>query len=239
MFLVIIHRSARRSPPRGRFAFGGAVMRPSFKLDDRHKFQKMLDQLADRDGRIAATWALNDTAKEVRDLIPTHMDKVFDRPKPWTKNAFHFRGARPDHLEVTLERKDAQSRRHFLEVQEGGGARPRTALEGRLPLAAPDSAYAVIPADEARLDAHGNWSTGERNQRKGGATYFVPRNGGLSPGIFKRKANGDVGIVAIFTSKAPRYEARLGFYEMVAREFAQRLPAQMSRALSKMLARRR
>jgi class 3 adenylate cyclase len=44
--------------------------------------------MADRDLRIAAAWALNDTAQEANDHIGDRMTVVFDRPTKFTENAF-------------------------------------------------------------------------------------------------------------------------------------------------------
>lgn len=244
----------------------------SFRLDDA-RFQAQIRQLATRDVRIAATWALNDTATEivgdqrkgVYGSLQRRMDTVFDRPTRYAKFAFGvLRGARPSMLEVEIGEKSSVARRHFLKVQETGGSRPQTGTEKRIALASDEYVRAAIPTDQARLDSHGNWSAGERNQvmaqlqvgrdvgytsneteasRKRGAQrrrarYFVPKHG-LAPGVYRRNSPDDIPIrILTLTDTAPIYQPRLGFHDEAAREFWARLPAHLSRALGRMAEKR-
>ncbi|RRH71392.1 hypothetical protein [Falsigemmobacter faecalis] len=229
------------------------------------RFLSQVRKLADRDIRTAASWALNDTAKEVQEQIRLRVDQVFDRPAPFTRNAFGVnRGARPSHLEVEIGERPSVGRRHFLKVQEHGGSRPQTGIEGRLTLAAPGTAVGIVPTPQARLDRYGNWSTGERNQvlsqlkvgrdvgyssnetassktrklRKASARYFVPKHG-LAPGVYRRNRTGDIPIrILTFTSTAPVYDQTLGFNETAAAEFWARLPDHLARTLRRMVERR-
>lgn len=231
------------------------------RLDDR-AFQAQLSSLADRDIKIAATWALNDTARDVLKHVQDRMRTAFDRPTRFTLNAFAItKGAKPSSLEAVVEERPSVGKRHYLKVEESGGPRGMTGTEKLIALHAPTdmAIQAVLPADEARLDAYGNWSSGERNQvlssiraqrdplsnttiaskkrKPKRATYFVPQHG-LTPGIYRRDASGDIGIVAVFASKVPTYSPLLGFYDGAERTFEVRLPEHLTRTIAKMVAKR-
>lgn len=242
--------------------------RYGFTLDDK-AFLGQIKVLSVRDSRIAATWAMNDAARDAfgdpkrLPKIAAHIEKVFDRPTNFATSAFYMRGARPAALEVLVEEKPSVGRKHFMKVQQTGGPRSQTGLEKRLSLASRGAAFAVIPGDAAKLDAYGNWSRGERNRvmsalqvqrdvgvksnqseasakravRLGRDRYFVPKHG-LPPGIYKRDRKGEIGVIAIFTDKVPRYGRRLNFHEKVRRDFYDKLPAHLSRTISSMVGRR-
>lgn len=234
-----------------------------FNLDSQ-AFRAQMKRLADRDVKIAVTWALNDTAKDVEKHLGERMQVVFDRPTAFTKRAFGvLQGARPNRLTVEVGEKTAIGRRHFLKVQEAGGPRPQTAFERRLAPLMGNASVAAVPTKNARMNAFGNWSVGERNQvsaqlqighdvgytsneteaskkkkRKTRARYFVPRHG-LPPGVYRRdKPGGDPIKILSFSKTAPTYQKRLGFSEEAEREFWAKLPAHMDRALAKMIAKR-
>ena len=230
-------------------------------IDDR-ELQEHLSRLSDRQIRIAASWALNDTARDVLTHTQDQMDAVFDRPTRFAKNAFTVKGARPDNLEAEVKERPSVGRRHFLKVQETGGVRPRTGLEGLLDarLAYDGIITAVTPANGAKLNAYGNWDTGERNRALSGvqaqrdtatnttvaskkrnrkrAGYFVPRaESKLSAGIWKRDADGTITKVLHFTKAMPTYSPRLGFLDGAADVYKTRLPDHLRRTIAKMAAR--
>jgi len=230
-------------------------------LDDR-ELQAHLERISDRQVRIASSWALNDTARDVLTHVQNRMDEVFDRPTPFTKNAFTIRGARPDNLVAEVKERPSVGRRHFLKVQESGGARGRTGLEGLLDarLAYDGIITAVAPAAGAKLNAYGNWDTGERNRalsavqaqrdtrsnttassrkrNRRRAGFFVPKAGsGLSPGIWKREADGTISKVLHFTRSMPVYAPRLGFFDGAEDVYRLKLPDHLRRTIAKMAAR--
>ncbi|WP_339113272.1 hypothetical protein [Thioclava sp. GXIMD2076] len=230
-------------------------------LLDTSGFTTALDTLAKRDVVIASTWALNDTAEEARAHVAERMTVVFDRPTRFTQNAFRVRKARSSDLEAAVEERATIGRRHYLKVQEEGGPRGQTGFEKLLSqnLAFEGIIQSVIPAEGARLDAYGNWSTGERNQvlsalnaqrdRAANATkasrkrkpkrarYFVPK-AGLTQDIYKRGPSGIAERVAILSDKVPVYQKRLGFFAEAERIYETRLPAHLGRTLAKMIAKR-
>lgn len=230
-------------------------------LDDR-EMQAHLSRLSDRQVRIAGTWALNDTASDVLAHVQGRMRAVFDRPTPFALNAFKVKRARPDNLTAEVLERDSQGRRHFLKVQESGGVRGRTGLEGLLDarLAYEGIITAVTPAGGAKLNAYGNWDTGERNRvlsavqaqrdtttnttkasrkrNRKRAGYFVPAaESRLSAGIWKREADGTISKVLHFTRAMPAYDPRLGFFDGAAEVYQARLPEHLRRTIAKMAAR--
>ncbi|OWJ69833.1 hypothetical protein CDV50_16060 [Haematobacter massiliensis] len=230
-------------------------------LDD-GGFQKALRQLATKDVAIAATWAINDTAADVLGKVQANVRERFDRPTRFTQNAFAVvKKARPNELEAVVGERPSVSQRHYLKVQERGGQRGMTGTEKLISLATPTNMdiRGVLPADEAKLDAFGNWSSGERNRalsairaqrdvtanttiaskkrHKTRATYFIPRTG-LTPGIYRKDSTGAIGIVAVFTSKVPTYRRRLGFMDGAEEAYRTRLPLHLRRTLARMAEKR-
>lgn len=224
--------------------------------------QRNLRQLADKDARMAASWALNDTAADVLTHVQGRMDEVFDRPTRFTKNAFMVWRAKPHSLEAQVVERPSVGRRHYLKVQETGGRRGQTGLERLLGsrLAFDGILQAAVPADGAKLDAYGNWSNGERNQalsavkaQRDGATntttasgrrnrkragFFVPKPGSrLSPGIWKRAPDGSISKVLHFSATAPVYSQRLGFQDGAEEVYRARLPEHLARTFERMVRR--
>jgi hypothetical protein len=228
---------------------------------DPSAFTAALQSLSSRDVKIAATWALNDTAAEVLTDVQNRMSVVFDRPTRFTKNAFMVVKARPDALEASVQERRANAGRDYLKTEETGGPRRQTGFERQLSrsLAYEGIIQSIIPGDEARLDAYGNWSQGERNQVLSGlkaqrdgatnttalskkrnskrATYFVPKNG-LTPGIYKRTPGGGIGIVAVISQAVPTYHRRLGFLDHAETLSKVKVPIHLRRTLSKMFVKR-
>lgn len=229
--------------------------------------QDGLRHLAERDIRWAAKDALDATAQDVLKHVQDRMDEVFDRPTRSTKTAFRVINAHTSTLEAQVLEKDGKTgtaHRHYLKVQEFGGQRGQTGLEGLLSsrLAYDGHIQAAVPAGGAKLDAYGNWSTGERNQalsavqaqrdqtanttersrrrNRKRAGFFVPREGSkLSPGIWKRNPDGSIQKILHFTTIAPVYDQRLGLFDGAAEVYADRLPFHLKRTLAKKVSRRR
>ncbi|WP_376872354.1 hypothetical protein [Albirhodobacter sp. R86504] len=226
---------------------------------NRSQFDRALEGVSEKRMPWAAANALNDTAKDVLTYMQDRMEVVFDRPTRFTKNAFMVWKANPRNMTAAVQERNSVGPRHFLKVQERGGSRGQTGLEGLLSsrLAYSGVLAAAIPADGAKLDAFGNWSKGERNQvlsalgaqrdtrsnatdasrkrEKNRASYFVPKHG-LTPGVYRRETNGALNIVLAFVDHAPVYEKRLGFYDGAGEVFEERLPINLRASLEKELA---
>lgn len=124
---------------------------------------RRLDALISRQLPFATSRALNDTAEAVRKAEIVEMRQVFDRPVPYTLNAFQIGRATKDNLVATVERKEHAGGRHYLEVQQRGGLRPKTAFESSIYYhwPGPASWENLIPGAGAALDQYGNWSKGQ------------------------------------------------------------------------------
>lgn len=216
-----------------------------FQVDDQ-AVGRMLTNMEARQLPFATMMALNDTAKDALDLVQRQMDIVFDRPKPFTRNAFHVWRATKDNLTAEVKERTSVGRKHFLKVQERGGARPQTGLE-RSQLASYGLIAATVPAAKAKRDAFGNWSAGERRQALAGigtkgdsgsgkkrvkrsrATYFIPEPDELSPGIWRHNPDGSLDKIALFTGSMPTYRPRLQFAETAQKEAQAKFPAHFAR----------
>lgn len=130
-----------------------------------------LDEVAQLQVPWAMVLTLNEMAGEVLKGVQDDMDKHFDRPTRWTKNAFRIVRANKRTLSAEVKPKDVVGSKHYLKVEEAGGQRPQTGIDKNFAARAPFEGIiaAVIPAtggpfEAAKLDAFGNWSNGERNQ---------------------------------------------------------------------------
>lgn len=210
---------------------------------DATDFYRRLNDVERKQMPQATVWALNDTAAEILEHVQDHMEVVFDRPTRFTMNAFMVWRAKKSTMEAKVQERPSVGSKHYLKVQEVGGARPKTGLEKMLAgsLGYGGVMSALVPAAGARVDRFGNWSKGQRNQaisgirawretgysanateasqsrNRGRAGYFVPKPGGqLSPGIWKRTGKGNrekLTKVAHFLDYMPRYTGRLEFLE--------------------------
>jgi hypothetical protein len=257
----MINTCARMPKAPGVVRFWGVQM---FRFDLN---AKPFDEMATRLARVTfpdeAVKGLNDTAYEGLRAIQDRMRVEFDRPTRFALNAFMVWRATKTTMVAEIKERPSVGRRHFLKVQERGGSRPATGLERSLKtrLGYQGVIEAVTPASGARLDAFGNWSMGERNQvlsqlnaqsdaqanqtevskrrNKGRrATYFVPRNGGLSPGVWKRDTPGGAPVKVLnFLDVMPSYGRKLGFEDVVERVWRERLGPNIAKALTKAVAR--
>lgn len=211
----------------------------------------------------AVRYAVNDTADDVLALVQSNIKARFDRPTRWTMNAFMVKYARIADAVVASEVTERPSvgRRHYLKVQEAGGQRPLKGIERGVTVRLSQMGIkAVIPTSEAKLDAHGNWSPGERNQaisaiggfREVGynanrtrrsqsqnenkrANFFVIKErGNLKSGIYRKKPNDSKPVmVAYFAKRDPQYRPLLGFFEGARQLYDERFRFHLYRALEK------
>jgi hypothetical protein len=165
----------------------------------------------------ALAQALTDAAKAGREATRDLMRNVFDRPTPFTLNAFQVWPATKTNLQAAIEVQSLVGTgmtRHYLAVQAEGGQ--RSIKRGEALLQRRFNQYsigAVVPTRRAQRDAYGNWSRGEvqrvlsnlqaqydyaqnttarsrrRNPRR--VEYFVPDgldyDYSLPPAIYRRR----------------------------------------------------
>lgn len=113
-----------------------------------------------------AVKALNKTAEDVKAGLIDEMNRVFDKPTPYTLNALYIRHAKPNKLMAQVLIKDrgtaGKSRTEkYLLTQIYGGERKMKAFElalrhaGVLPLG-----MQAVPTNNAKMNAYGNVSPG-------------------------------------------------------------------------------
>ena len=129
-------------------------------------FQRKLKEVEVKRVPMAARWALNDVAFEVLAENRKLMQEVFDRPTPFTLNAFYVRKATLTDLTAVVERKRAQAGRHFLEVQSDGGPRKMTGVERLMTQRLKYSGLiaAVLPTKHLKRNQYGNVAPGVLNR---------------------------------------------------------------------------
>lgn len=203
-------------------------------------------------------WAMNDMAFKVHRENKQLIDRVFDRPTRFTRNAFWVRKATRSSLVAVVERKDHLAGKHYLEVQQEGGRRGDTGLERRFywGLAYEGLIQSVLPAS-IRKNAYGNMAPGavqrmlsgvkaqrdryqntteasrKRNPRR--ARFFVPdADSHLSPGVYAVRA-GNLTKMVHFSERAPTYAKRFPMEEHAEKVAARAAPEAVERALRRSL----
>lgn len=128
----------------------------------------------------AQAQAVNEVAKVAEQQLQQEAAGVFDRPTPFTLNAFRIQYAKPSQLEAAVWVKDEKSGaskglapEDWFGPQVYGGERPLKASERMLRSMGilPPGMYAV-PGEGARLDAYGNMSRGHIVQLLSGLKAF-------------------------------------------------------------------
>jgi hypothetical protein len=137
----------------------------NIKVDDRG-MKKAFRKLQERSIPFATSTALNLLATDVRADLVTDMKKVFDKPTPFTLNAFWINKASPRRLTARVEIRDFAPKGtpawKYLQPQMEGGPRRMKRLELRL--SAISGGQYIVPGSGARLDMYGNMSRGQIGQ---------------------------------------------------------------------------
>lgn len=125
--------------------------------------ERRLDALISRELPFALRDALNATAKNVYFAERDEMQRAFDRPIPWTLNAFRIEKANSQNLVAIVHQKESAATRDYLKRQATGGPRNNTGYEGQLRLHWPtaDTFGALVPGNDAEIDRFGNWNKGQ------------------------------------------------------------------------------
>lgn len=128
--------------------------------------------MAARQVPFALARSLTDTAMQARDALKDHTRAVFDRPKPWTVNAFRVVAATKTAMASSVAQKDVNASREYLGREMVGGVRGAQAWETMIKASLPGAPGGMsrlgeryaMPARGAKLDRHGNWSRGQMNR---------------------------------------------------------------------------
>ena len=213
------------------------------QIDIRHNIDVIVARLnSNRRDQIpfATAKALTKSVQIARDELAVMTTKVFDRPTPYTQNAFYVRPATKAKLVASVGIKDEAPKGtpadRYLRPQIEGGGRNLKRMERALQSKGlmPGGSYA-IPGAQAPLDAYGNvpaafivrvlsdlqafgeqgYTANRKGKRRGAKRtnyFFVPRKGSqLKPGIYWHLPGRMLGIVFRFVSQVA-YRKRFDFY---------------------------
>lgn len=199
---------------------------------------------------------LNNTAQDTKAGLIDEMQRVFDRPTPFTLNALQTKLDKPN-LSVSVGFKDfagkGTSAGHYLQPQVYGGGRPMKRSETLL-------AHYYTPGGGIGKDQYGNIRGSQITQilsslgrfpevgymanvtprsRKRNAkprNYFMvgPGNRGLHAGVWERTASGKVKPILIFIDP-PSYHIRFKFFDVGARIFFNKVQARFNEALERII----
>jgi hypothetical protein len=140
---------------------GGAL----FNVDQR-ALDRSFSNLEKTQIPFATMTALNDIAFGLHTDLVEEMKRVFDRPNPFTLNAFYVKRATKRDLSAWVGIRDFAGKGtpawKYLTPQTDGGERAMKRMEKRL--SAISGGQFVLPGRGARLDQYGNISRGQIGQ---------------------------------------------------------------------------
>lgn len=178
-----------------------------------------LDDLGKKQIPFAVSLMLNATARDVQAAESRTVMEIFDRPKPFTRNAFGVQYSNKQNLTAKVFAKEVQSR--YLLPQVEGGRRDFKTFEERF--ASAGSAKVILPGKAAKLDQFGNITKAQIKRiakdlnTSGGAKRFfngTPKGGKLPAGIYTRVNNNTrIEPLMVFATVAT-YEKRFKFSEI-------------------------
>lgn len=198
---------------------------------------------------------LNNTAQDTKAGLKDEMQRVFDRPTPFTLNALQTKLDKPN-LSVSVGFKDFAGKGtpagHYLQPQVYGGGRPMKRSETYL-------GHYYTPGGGIGKDQYGNIggfqitqilsslgrfpevgylaniTPGSRKRNAKPRNYFVvpPGNKGLHAGVWQRMASGKVKPILMFIDN-PSYHVRFKFFDVGKRIFFNKVQARFDEALERM-----
>lgn len=122
------------------------------------RIQRKLNNLINSQMPYATSLAINETLKTLEKYNKQLMVKAFRDPVPFTMNAFYVKFSNKRNLSGFLRRKDKVVGRHYLEIQDMGGRRPRKGFENNFMNQGKNtgSLAAVLPTKNTPRDPRGN-----------------------------------------------------------------------------------
>ncbi len=228
------------------------------EFDVRTNVPQMIDWLTDVQKNqvpFALVLASTMTAKDIKAGEIDVMNKVFDRPTPYTLNALKVKPATKSDPVASVEFKGfgGTPAKRFLNPEVHGGARSQKSSEKLLNNLRGSSGYAV-PARGEALNKYGNMNaarmkrivsqlkvssdgfqnaTGSKRSKgsRSKSAFFIPAKGGM---VLERKGK-NVAPVLVFV-KAPTYQKRFPFYETAQKVLGEKISGHFHTALEKALA---
>jgi hypothetical protein len=206
--------------------------------------------------KLAAAKALTFTAIAIRKEERAEMQRVFDRPTPFTLNSLYLKSATPQRLAARVFFKDLGHPYHYLMPQVYGGGRELKQFEIYLQRRGilPPGEFAV-PGEGAKLDQYGNMNRGQliqilsalqampeqgylanksarrgaRRNKKTDNIFAGKPHPGMPTGVWMRTIGGLKPLV-IFV-RAPQYRKRFDFFGIAKRVADREFVPQFIRAL--------
>ncbi|WP_428484917.1 hypothetical protein [Rhodopila sp.] len=192
------------------------------------RMEKALIALADKQLATATAKALTRVATGARKDVMGRLDKIFDRPVPFTLNAIRYEAATRDHLQARVFISDDApkgiSPRKYLEAEIAGGNRGMKRSEKALVamgLMQPDQH--IMPAKGMTLDGHGNISASAMTlllSRIGGfreAGYSANATAKTKKRLARRKMATRRSGTDFFVAQSKQDSAPLGVYQLMGR----------------------
>ena len=242
-------RTAR--PRKGGFSYG-ASMQFDIRSDAR-EVSRWLDDAQKKQIPFATVYAMTLTARDVRTAEIAVMEKVFDRPTPYTLNALQVKPATKQTMVASVAFKEfgGTPAKRFLNPEVHGGPRSQKSNEKQLSPLMKGFQFAV-PGKATDRDAYGNMkgseykrilsqlkvssdplqnttNSGRSKRKRKHNAFFIQRNI-----VFQRTGAG-IKPVLVFV-KPPRYRKRFPFYEtgaqVVASRFKQNFEAAFQRTMA-------
>jgi hypothetical protein len=183
---------------------------------------------------------LTSMAKAVAKVETDTMQRVFDRPTPFTMRAIGMTPATKQNLQAKVFVKDAQAK--YLEAQVDGGRRHLKSFEERMTITA--GQLVAMPGAAAPRNAYGNIGKAqllriirETNTSGGARRYFYGRPKGHDmPGGIYARVNGNSQIVPLLVfAQQAIYQKRFKFSEVaeltVKAQWTEHLSAAFQRAM--------
>lgn len=205
----------------------------------------------------ATSTALTRVAKiaQTKDL-PAEMNRVFDRPTPYTLNSLFVKPATVDNLSARVNVKDQAGSgivpERFLQPEVEGGTRGDKRFERALRYGGwllPGEH--VVPATDMPRDAFGNVSGPKiksilaQLEKPGGRTVGKRRRGAFASGLFVGRIRHTRGIwqrdrrkikpLFLFTKAIPQYRARFDFTGVAERVARENFEVEFGRAVRQLL----
>lgn len=142
----------------------------------------------------ATALALTTLAKDIKEDIPSLLERRFDRPTPFTKRGAAIKAATKRNLESRVFIKDKQAA--YLSIQSTGGVRR------------PKRKALVVPA-RTRRNKYGNLPRGSVKRLLARSDTFSGKVRG-TPGIWQRMKSGRLKLLVSYAPQAA-YKPRIDF----------------------------
>lgn len=217
------------------------------------EISRWLDDTQKRQIPFATVYAMTLTARDVQSAERMVMEKVFDRPTPYTLNALQVKPATKQTMVASVAFKEfgGTPAKRFLNPEVHGGMRSRKSHERLISPLMQGFNYAV-PGKATDRDAYGNMKGSEikriisqlkvssdpmQNVTKSGKSKRNRKNNAFfvrGNKVFQRTGAG-IKPVLVFV-KSPRYRKRFPFYETAASTVATRFSQNFEAAFQRTMA---